>query len=219
MKLSPASVTHHTDFDRRIRLSNGRWLGYAEYGDPDGKPVMSFHGGLSSRLDVAFAASICRARGIRLLSVDRPGIGLSDFQPNRTLLDWSDDICELAHTLSLKRFALFGWSAGGPYVLACAFKIPHLLTRIGISGGMCPINRSGAVQELGLLVDRVLFPLAKQFPELAALLLNAASHLPATVLKWVLEQELSSLADRKLIASLSPEQATGFVYEAFRAGA
>jgi pimeloyl-ACP methyl ester carboxylesterase len=64
-----------------------------------------------------------------LLSIDRPGIGLSDFQPNRTLLDWADDISELAQTLRLDRFALLGWSAGGPYVLACAFKIPHRLTR------------------------------------------------------------------------------------------
>jgi pimeloyl-ACP methyl ester carboxylesterase len=205
--------------DRRIRLSDGRWLGYADYGDPDGKPVLYFHGGLSSRLDVAFAAPFCREKGMRLLSIDRPGIGLSDFQPNRTLLNWADDIDEFSQTLQLDKFALLGWSAGGPYVLACAFKIPHRLTRVGISGGMCPINRAGAVSELGLFGDRILFPLAQQFPDLAVLLLRAANLLPATILKWVLEQELSSPGDRKLVASLSSEQATVFFYEAFRSGA
>ncbi|SRR5579883_3074802 len=219
MKLFLESITDRANFDRRIRLADGRWFGYADYGDPDGKPILYFHGGLSSRLDVAFADPFCRARGIRLLSIDRPGIGLSDFQPKRTLLDWADNIDELAQALRLERFAVLGWSAGGPYVLACAFKMPHRLTRVGISGGMCPINRAGAVQELGLFIDRVLFPLAEQFPELAALLLNAARQLPAPALKWVLEQELSSSSDRKLVASLPPEQATDFFYEAFRSGA
>lgn len=95
MKLSyECQLPMGANFDMRIRLSDGCHLGYAEYGDPDGKPVVYFHGGLSSRLDIAFAALFCQTRGIRLLSIDRPGIGLSDFQPNRMLLDWPDDICE-----------------------------------------------------------------------------------------------------------------------------
>ncbi len=218
MRSSFELSTDYTNRDRRARLSDGRWLGYGEYGDPEGKPILYFHGGLSSRLDIAFADSFCQSKGIRLLAVDRPGIGLSEFLPNRTLLDWSNDIDELAQALKLEKFALLGWSAGGPYVLACAYKLSHYITRVGIAGGMCPINRKGAVQELGLFVDRILFPLSQHFPTLAAFLLTVASHLPASVLKWMLEQELSSLSDRQVLASLSSKQATDFFYEAFRSG-
>lgn len=216
MKQSPVSVKNDSDVDRRIRLSDGRWLGYSEYGDPMGKPILSFHGGLSSRIDIAFASSLCCSKHIRILSVDRPGIGLSDPQDNRRLLDWPEDICELASTLDLKKFALLGWSAGGPYALACAFKIPHLLTNVGIAGGMCPLDRPGAVQELGLLVDRVLFPLAEKFPEFSEVLIKLAKYVPPAILKWMLKQELQCLSDRQLIASLSVEEATNFFCEAIR---
>jgi pimeloyl-ACP methyl ester carboxylesterase len=219
VQLLSTNGVHNLNPDRRIRLSDGRCLGYAEYGNPDGKPVLSFHGGLSSRLDIAFASPFCQAKGIRLLSIDRPGIGLSDFQPHRTILDWADDISELAAQLGLNKFAVLGWSAGGPYVLACALKIPHLLTRAGIAGGMCPVNRPGAVRELGALGDRILFPLTKYTPWLASMLLQAIGFSPAAVLKWVFERELSSPADRKLLASLTPQQATDFFYEALCSGA
>ena len=33
-----------------LSLPDGRRLGYAEYGDPNGKPVMLFHGNPNSRL-------------------------------------------------------------------------------------------------------------------------------------------------------------------------
>ncbi len=111
-----------------IVLDDGRRLGYAEYGDPDGVPVMSFHGGLSSRLDAAPADGACRALGIRLVSPDRPGMGLSDFQTGRTLLDWPADVVALADRLGLGRFGAVGWSAGGPYVAACGYAIPERLT-------------------------------------------------------------------------------------------
>ena len=213
MQQTPVLVS---DVDRHIRLSDGRWLGYAEYGDPSGKTILYFHGGLSSRLDVAFSNPLCRARKIRLLSVDRPGIGLSDLQKNRKLLDWPDDICELAHTLNLDRFAVLGWSGGGPYALACAFKIPERLTYVGIAAGMCPLRPPATVHELGLLIDRILFPLSEHVPELAELLVNSAKHIPATVLKWLLEQELTSSSDLNLIRTLNADQATNFFYEAVR---
>ncbi len=221
-------VNSRPSCDESILLPDGRVLGYAEYGDPQGKPIFSFHGGLSSRLDVAFAEPICAARGIRLISVDRPGIGLSDYQPNRTLLDWPSDIQHLAMSLNLQQFAVFGWSGGGPYVLACALTIPDLLTRAGISGGMAPIVRPGAVQELGLLADRILFPLTQQLPLLARLILEVVSQLPPSLLKYILLLDVSSVSDpplwaaalryRAILSSLSPQQATDFFFEAFRSG-
>jgi pimeloyl-ACP methyl ester carboxylesterase len=51
--------------------------------------------------------------GVRLISPDRPGIGLSDPQPDRTIRDWADDIADLLDQLGVDRFAVMGWSMVG----------------------------------------------------------------------------------------------------------
>ena len=132
----------------RIQLPDGRWLGYAEHGDPAGKPVFFFHGAPSSRLFRHPDESIAASLDARVITVDRPGFGLSDFQPERTLLDWPDDVAALADALGLERFAVGGISAGGPYVAACAYKIPHRLTSAGIVSGVGPTDCPGVTEEM-----------------------------------------------------------------------
>ena len=84
--------TDGTNEHQVVQLSDGRALCFAQYGAPDGFPVINAHGGLACRLDVAAADSISREAGVRLISPDRPGIGGSDPKPGRTILDWADDI-------------------------------------------------------------------------------------------------------------------------------
>ena len=60
-----------------IRLPDGRALGFAEYGDPNGAPLFFFHGLWASRLTYHPDDQIARSLGVRLITVDRPGIGLS----------------------------------------------------------------------------------------------------------------------------------------------
>jgi len=207
------------EFDYQIRLPDGRWLGYAEYGDPLGKPVICFHGGLSCRLDVRFAARYCGATGVRLISVDRPGIGLSSPQPDRTLLAWPKDVAHLARTLGIPRFAVLGWSAGGPYALACAHEIPELLTHVGTVGCMAQVDiRPETVRESGLGMDRVLFPLVRRSPRTATFLLSAIRRVPAWLLKRSLLREVAGASDRALIASLAIPRDFEFFYESFRSG-
>mgnify|MGYP002153793454 CR=1 FL=1 len=123
-----------------FRLRDGRLLGYAEFGNLEGKPVFYFHGYPASRLEGRFLDRVAARHGVRLIAVDRPGMGLSDFKPGRTILDWPDDVVELADTLEIDRFAVEGMSGGGPYSAACAYKIPERLTACGIVGGMGPID-------------------------------------------------------------------------------
>src|SRR4029079_7237537 len=96
--------------DKQIRLSDGRRLGYAEYGDPNGRPVLFFHGFGTSRVICPPDVELARSLGARLIAVDRPGIGLSEALPGRRLLDWPRDVAELANQLKLDRFAIIGWS-------------------------------------------------------------------------------------------------------------
>jgi pimeloyl-ACP methyl ester carboxylesterase len=54
--------------------------------------------------------------GVRHIQLDRPGFGLSDFQPGRTVLDWPDDVAHVADLLGIERFAVIGVSGRGPYM-------------------------------------------------------------------------------------------------------
>lgn len=128
---------------RMLRLRDGRRLGYAEWGDPQGKPVLYFHGLHSSRLALYRDPAFFAAHGIRFVTCDRPGVGLSDFQRGRTLLDWPDDVVQLAGALGLDRFAILAITGGGPYALACAYKIPNRLTGVAVVSGAAPLDAPG----------------------------------------------------------------------------
>src|SRR5262245_24684441 len=102
--------------DNVIRLKDGRLLGYAEYGASSGAPVIFFHGMPGARVEGALAHEAAARANVRLIVPDRPGYGLSDFQPRRRIIDWQRDVAELADALSLERFGVGGISGGGPYV-------------------------------------------------------------------------------------------------------
>ncbi len=132
-----------------VKLHDGRILGYAEYGNPDGKPLFFFHGWPSSRLQIRFLNSIAQRLNIRIIAPDRPGFGLSDYKYNRTLLDWPDDVIQVADHLRINKFAVIGQSGGGPYAAVCAYKIPHRLTKVGITVGLGPTDIDGVLQGMG----------------------------------------------------------------------
>ena len=119
--------------DQTLQLYDGRTLGYAEYGIPSGKALFYFGG---SRLEARLLARPSKQVGIRLIGIDRPGIGLSHFKDGRRLLDWPNDVVELANSLQIDRFAIVGVSGGGPHALACAYQIPDRLTACGIVSGV-----------------------------------------------------------------------------------
>lgn len=159
---------------QRLRLPEGRCLGYAEYGDARGLPVFYFHGFPGSRLEAGLAEQEAAVQGIRLIAMDRPGYGLSDVKRHRTLLDWADDTVQLADFLGLGRFSIIGVSGGGPYAAGCAFKIPDRLNRVAVVSGLGPVvSRGGRNRAAGLTVNGLL--LAGRFPIFARLALLAAA--------------------------------------------
>ncbi len=118
--------------DSTIQLRDGRRLQAFEVGKSDGTPIFHCHGNGSSRLEVLTVTAAAERLGVRLMSLDRPGIGRSDPKPGYRLLDWPDDVVEVADQLGIERFAIVGFSGGAPYALACAYKIPHRLTACGL---------------------------------------------------------------------------------------
>jgi pimeloyl-ACP methyl ester carboxylesterase len=129
-------------------LNDGRRLGYAAFGSPSGKPVFYFSGGTISGLFARTVHHHASQAGARIIAPDRPGIGQSDPQSGRSLLDWPQDVCELADALRLERFAVVSESGGSPYAAACALKIPGRLTAVGIVAGVSPFDAPGVLQEM-----------------------------------------------------------------------
>jgi len=137
-----------------IKLKDRRTLGYAEYGAPGGKPVFYFHGFPSSRIDWPLfdTGAIAARLNARIIAVDRPGTGLSDFKRGREFLDWPDDVIELADALQVDRFAVLGISGGGPWTAACAFKISERLTSTAIVCGMGPSEAPGVWEGVSMFM-------------------------------------------------------------------
>lgn len=128
-----------------IRLRDGRRLAYSEVGDPGGLPVFHQHGMPGSRLEHEAEPDLYRSLGVRVITPDRPGYGLSDPHLHRPLLDWPSDIAELADSLDIRRFGITGLSGGGIYALACAAVIPDRLTGVVVTGCPGPMQREGAL--------------------------------------------------------------------------
>ncbi len=176
-----------------VQLSDGRQIAYQEYGDRDGQPVFFFHGWIGSRLDFGPNDGIAHELGIRVIAVDRPGCGSSDFQRDRRLLDWPDDVSEMADALHLGQFAICGHSFGGPYVAACAYKLLERITSAAIVAGISPLSFKGATRGM---------------PALVRLVLWLGGHVPAVTRPYV--SLMASMVKRpnmiaKGIGSLLPE--------------
>jgi pimeloyl-ACP methyl ester carboxylesterase len=202
-------------------MPDGRRIGYAEWGDPNGWPILFFHGTPSSRLGLDWVETTARTYGARILSLDRPGHGLSDPAPRRTLLGWSDDVSAFADALELKTFAVAGWSGGGPYVLACASAIPDRLTGAAVLSGCGPFLTRAALKGSSDL-DRTMLRLSRRSRIAARMVLRpivtGARRAPSLAVRSI-EQDLSP-RDLETFRRLNPDPrpAVAFFLEAFRSG-
>ena len=100
-------------------LRDGRRLGWAEWGPEDGTPVL-FFGGAAMGCTLGFGADVLDRLGVRLISLERPGLGASNPQPDRTLADWPRDVERFARARGLGEIRIVGFSMGAPFALACA---------------------------------------------------------------------------------------------------
>ena len=134
----------------QLKLPDGRVLAYQEYGDLHGRPAFFFHGTPGSRL-FRPPDEVTGSMGIRLICVDRPGYGGSTFLPGRQIMDWPRDVSALADVLGIHTFTVAGHSGGGPYALACAYRLPERITAAAILSGAGPVDAPDAVEGLNPL--------------------------------------------------------------------
>lgn len=130
--------------DRKLMLGGRRELAYSEIGDLDWPCVFFFHGGPSSRLQLAYYQQGLAAARLRVITPDRPGYGGSSPQPGRSMADWPSDVAALADMLGIERFVVVGHSSGGPYAVACAALLPERVRAGVVLAGVTDFGWAGA---------------------------------------------------------------------------
>ena len=209
-----------------VALSDGRTLSYAVYGEPTAKTtVFYFHTYPSSRLEGRIPHPFAKKLGIRFIVPERPGMGRSTFKPNRQLLDWPQDVLELADHLKLNKFHVLGLSGGGPYALSCLHGVGReRLLGVAIISSMYPIS----FDTTGMMMStKLMFWVAPYWPGLLRVLFNmtvgraARDPDPKKLESWI-EQEISSmpLVDRKCVGEgVHKDYFIDTAREAFKYGA
>jgi pimeloyl-ACP methyl ester carboxylesterase len=130
--------------EHRLTTPDGRTLAVAEWGDPAGRPLISFHGTPGGRIGYWTPEPEIYARfGLRRFTFDRPGYGESTRLPGRSVADVVPDVVTIAEAFGLRRFVVSGGSGGGPHVLACAALLPDRVTRALASVSAAPFDGEG----------------------------------------------------------------------------
>lgn len=159
------------EINQSLTLSDGRTLGFAAYGPQDGPPVFYFTGGNSSRLEGRWFIEAAQAEHVRLIVPDRPGFGLSTFQPGRRFLDWPQDVLQLADALGIGDFSIFGLSGGGPHVLATVYRHADRVRKSAIVSGAAPPEMKGKLDGMWPPV-RLIYLTARYLPAVNRFLLK-----------------------------------------------
>jgi pimeloyl-ACP methyl ester carboxylesterase len=122
-----------------VAVGDDRQLGFAEFGDPQGRAIFWLHGTPGARRQIPIEArAYAERKHIRLIGVDRPGIGSSTPHQYANVLAFADDLRTIADVLGINRMAVIGLSGGGPYTLACAAAMPDRVVVAGVLGGVAP---------------------------------------------------------------------------------
>jgi len=129
--------------EHEVTTRDGRTLKVLERGDPAGRPVLVHNGTPNSRLIFDRDSERAAARGVRLISYDRPGYGGSSPSPGRTIASCADDVRDIAAALELARLAVWGISGGGPHAIACAALLGDLVPAVAVLASPAPWQAEG----------------------------------------------------------------------------
>lgn len=136
---------------REVATSGGRVLAVEEWGEPGGTPVLYAHGTPMSRLARYPDGSLFAELGVRLITYDRPGMGVSTPDPGRRVGDAAADVLTIVDALQIDRLPVFGVSGGGPHALAFAARHPERVTRAATLVSTAPCDAAGLAWTDGMM--------------------------------------------------------------------
>lgn len=198
--------------DGHIMLTDGRTLAYTDVGDPAGQPVVHFHGSPSSRREpYAFETAFADA-GVRMITYDRPGYGVSSPSPGRSLRDAPRDAAALADALGIDRFVVSGLSGGAPFAMACRALLPDRTAAVCLVAGdpdlAWPGARDGYAPLELAIIDAVDDDAAVAVCE-GAIGADGSAFFASDGMRWA-EPDLAMLADDSFAAHVQAVIAEGF---------
>lgn len=141
MSFSGRSAAHPTrpTLEGNVAVRDGRRLSFAEYGSSRGPALVWMHGTPGARRQIPIdARQYALDAGLRIVGIDRPGIGSSTPHLYPNLLDWSEDLSLLLDALGIDDVRVIGLSGGGPYALAAGAALPDRVQGVGVLGGVAP---------------------------------------------------------------------------------
>lgn len=186
-----------------ILVRSERKLSFAEFGRLGGRPVVWLHGTPGARRQIPEGARVAAFElNVRLIGIDRPGVGLSTPHLYDSILDFTPDLEIVLDQLGLERVAVVGLSGGGPYALAAAHALGARVAAVGILGGVVPSQGSEAVAGglVGLfarfspILPPLRVPMSLALGTFVRLIRPAASH------AFDLYAALSPAGDRRVFA-------------------
>lgn len=156
---------------RTVSLPDGRSLSFREFGNPNGPLVFYFHGLPGSHMEAKLIADEIRRAGLRVVSVDRPGIAQSTYQADRKMTDWPRDISYLADRLGYRKrkFGILAVSGGTPYGCVCALEMGPRISHLAIVTPFAPVEAEG-VEKSSL---NFLLQFGARHPNIAKLVLRS----------------------------------------------
>ncbi|KGO46471.1 hypothetical protein PEX1_085940 [Penicillium expansum] len=129
--------------------ATGRSIAFSEVGAPKGHVVLCCVGMGLTRYLMAFYDELARTLNLRLVTLDRPGVGESGphqgDEPS-TPLSWPDDVAIVCNHLRVTKFSILAHSAGAIYALATALRIPqHIRGRIHLLAPWIPPSQLSTI--------------------------------------------------------------------------
>src|SRR5579859_786530 len=128
---------------RTVQTNDGRELCVEVAGRASDRNILIHWGTPNSRHLFDPWVEDATARGIQLICYDRPGYGGSTPQPGHSVADAAADVRAIAAHLGVERLAMWGFSGGGPYTLACAALLPDLVAAAAVVGSLAPWGAPG----------------------------------------------------------------------------
>src|SRR4051794_3073750 len=143
-----------------VRVGARRRLGFAEFGPPRGRAVVWLHGTPGARRQIpAEARILAEAMDLRIVGIDRPGIGSSSPHVYDNIAGFAKDFEVVATSLGLDDVLVIGLSGGGPYALATGALLPDRVRAVGVLGGVAPTVGADAIPGGLVGIGRRLAPL------------------------------------------------------------
>lgn len=160
-----------------IELKDGRILSYTTYGPIEGKPVLYFHGTPSSSHELQLLKAydiepeeLLKDAYVKIIAVDRPGMGRSSFNPGGNFTSFSHDVAELMQVLRVSSAPIVSWSGGGPYSLSMVYHFPDKVEAVYIICGFTRKFDKEILDAMGF--NKWYFKLAKNLPGLLKTSMN-----------------------------------------------